>query len=205
MSSCARRERADLVFHPAAATIYPPGFRTSVEVQGWQDVLEGVSRPGHFRGVATVVLKLLNIVQPDVAYFGQKDAQQVRLLERMVHDLDVPVTLRRCPIVREPDGLALSSRNGYLMPAQRQAAPCSSRTLDEARRLIVAGERRAVELVRQATDRLAAVPEARVDYVAVVDDETLAPLDVLRGRVLVVAAVYFGATRLIDNVCVEIP
>jgi pantoate--beta-alanine ligase len=200
---CAR-DGADLVFHPAPPTIYPPGFRTYVEVRGLGDVLEGASRPGHFRGVATVVLKLLHIVRPDVAYFGRKDAQQVRVLEQMVRDLDVPVALHVGPTVREADGLALSSRNVYLDPAQRRAAAGISQALDEARRLIEAGERRAAEAARRVHERIAAAPGARVDYVAVVDYDTLRPIDVLRGRVLVAVAVYFGTTRLIDNLLVDI-
>jgi len=199
------RERANLVFHPASATVYPPGFRTAVEVHGLQDLLEGASRPGHFRGVTTVVLKLLNMVRPDIAYFGQKDAQQFRLLEQMARDLDLPVALRMCPIVRAPDGLALSSRNAYLDPAQRQAAPALFHALEEARRQVAAGERRAEELTKRARDRIAAAPGARIDYVAVVDFATLQPIEILHGRVLVAAAVYFGATRLIDNLLLEIP
>ena len=199
------RERADLVFHPAPATFYPPGFRTAIDVPGLQELLEGASRPGHFRGVATVVLKLLNIVRPDVAYFGQKDAQQFRLLEQMACDLDLPVGLRMCPIVRAPDGLALSSRNVYLDPAQRQASPALFRALEEVRRLVEAGERRAAELARLARDRIVMTPGARIDYVAVVDFATLQPIEILHGRVLVAAAVFFGTTRLIDNLLLEIP
>src|SRR5262249_16834329 len=130
---CAR-ERVDRVFHPDATQMYPPGFRTFVEVQGWQDVLCGQSRPGHFRALATVLLKFFQIVQPDVAYFGQKDAQQARIIAQMVRDLDVPVRLRICPIVREPDGLALSSRNQYLDPTQRSRATVLYRALQEAGR-----------------------------------------------------------------------
>ena len=199
------REHVDLVFHPEPPTIYPPGFRTYVEVHGLQDVLEGSSRPGHFRGVATVVLKLFDIVQPDVAFFGQKDAQQLRLLEQMVRDLNVPVKLRMCPTVREPDGLALSSRNAYLDAAQRPSAAVISQALAEAQAQVGAGERRAAELVRQVRGRIGAAREARIDYIAVVDFETLQPVDVLRGRVLVAVAVFFGTTRLIDNVLVDVP
>jgi pantoate--beta-alanine ligase len=197
-------ERAHLVFHPEPGTIYPPDFRTYVEVHGLQDVLEGASRPGHFRGVATVVLELLNIVAPDVAYFGQKDAQQFRIIEQLVRDLHVPVALRMSPTVREPDGLALSSRNVYLDPTQRQAAVALSKALDEVRRRIDGGERRAAVLVESARDRLAAAPGARVDYVAVVDYEMLRPIEWLRGRVLVAVAVFFGSTRLIDNLLVDV-
>lgn len=198
------REGADLIFHPEPAVMYPPGFCSAVEVHRLADVLEGASRPGHFRGVATVVLKLLNIVRPNVAYFGQKDAQQFRLLEQMVRDLDLPLTLRLCPTVREPDGLALSSRNVYLDPTQRQAATVLSRVLAEVRQRVDAGERRADELIRLARDRIGATAGARVDYVAVVDYETLQPIERLRGRVLIALAVYFGATRLIDNTLIDV-
>ncbi len=198
------REGADLIFHPEPGLMYPPGFRSAVAVPGLMEVLEGASRPGHFRGVATVVLKLLNIVRPEVAYFGQKDAQQFRVLEQMVRDLDVPVTLRLCPIVREPDGLALSSRNVYLDPAQRQAATVLSRALAEVRERVAAGERRADELIRLARQRIDATAVARIDYVAVVDYDTLQPIERLHGRVLVALAVYFGTTRLIDNALMDI-
>ena len=197
-------ERADLIFHPQPALLYPPGFRSAVAVQGFEDVLEGASRPGHFRGVATVVLKLLNIVRPDAAYFGQKDAQQFRILEQMVRDLDVPVTLRMGPTVREADGLALSSRNVYLDPAQRQAATVLSRALAEVRDRIAAGERRGAELVGLARERIARTAGARIDYIAVVDYATLQPIEVLHGRVLIAVAVYVGTTRLIDNALIDV-
>src|SRR5579884_2673785 len=166
----------DLVFRPEPAGMYPPGFRTFVEVAGLQDVLEGASRPGHFRGVATVVLKLFNIVQPDVAYFGQKDAQQVRVLEQMVRDLNLPLRLEVCPTVREPDGLALSSRNQYLDPTQRQHATVLYRSLDEIRRRALAGERNAAPLLALAADMIQKTPGARLDYAAAVDYETLQPV-----------------------------
>jgi pantoate--beta-alanine ligase len=202
--SLCEREGADLVFHPGPATIYPPGFCTYVEVCGLDDVLEGASRPGHFRGVATVVLKLLHIVRPDVAYFGRKDAQQVRLIEQMVRDLVVPVALRVGPTVREADGLALSSRNAYLDPDQRRAAVVLPEALDEARRLIDGGERRAGEVLRRVRERIATAPVARVDYVAAVDYDTLRPIELLGGRVLIALAVSFGTTRLIDNLLIDV-
>ncbi len=200
---CAR-ERADLVFAPEAAAVYPPGFRTYVEVHDLQDVLCGASRPGHFRGVATVVLKLFNVVQPDVAYFGEKDAQQLRIIRQMVRDLDVPVSLRGCPIVREADGLALSSRNAYLDPGQRRHAAVLHEALEEARARVEAGERDAAAVQRALAARLASAPGAVVDYAAVVDYESLQPLTRLRGRVLIAVAVKFGGTRLIDNVQLDL-
>lgn len=198
-----RREGTDLVFAPEPATVYPPGFSTFVEVQGLQDGLCGASRPGHFRGVATVVLKLFNIVQPDVAYFGQKDAQQARIIRQMVRDLNVPVQIQVCPIVREADGLALSSRNRYLDPDQRREAPVLSRALGEARDRVAQGERDADVIRRELVARIQATPGAVLDYVAVVDADTLQPLDRIQGDVLLAVAVKFGGTRLIDNLLVR--
>jgi pantoate--beta-alanine ligase len=194
-----RAEGVDVLFAPEPAEVYPAGFATTVEVAGLSEVLEGASRPGHFRGVSTVVLKLFNMVQPDVAYFGQKDAQQVCVIRQMVRDLDVPVRLEICPTVREPDGLALSSRNQYLDADQRRQAVVLFQMLQEAKKRIDAGERRA-EAVRQAMlARLAAAPAARLDYAAVVDAVSLRPLERLQEDVLIALAVFFGATRLIDN------
>lgn len=195
---CAR-EGVDLVFHPEVTVMYPPGFHTFVEVHELQDVLCGKFRPGHFRGVTTVVLKLFHIVQPDVAYFGQKDAQQARIIAQMVRDLDVPVRLRVCPIVREPDGLALSSRNVYLDPNQRRQATALYRALQEAREQIEGGERDAAVVQRALEARIQATPGAVLDYAAVVDADTLQPLTRLGGAVLLALAVRFGPTRLIDN------
>jgi pantoate--beta-alanine ligase len=193
---------ADLVFHPPTEVMYPAGFRTYVEVTELQDVLEGASRPGHFRGVCTVVLKLLNLVQPDRAYIGQKDGQQARIVQQMVRDLAVPVDVVICPTVREADGLALSSRNHYLDPKQRQSAVVLSRALDAARSLHAKGETNAATLLQRMTDLITAAPGAVVDYIAVVDAETLRPVDQIQGRTLVAVAVRFGATRLIDNVLI---
>jgi pantoate--beta-alanine ligase len=197
-------EGVDLIFHPEPGTVYPPGYSTYVEVHGLQDVLCGPRRPGHFRGVATVVLKLFNIVRPDQAYFGQKDAQQTRLIQQMVHDLDLPVAIRVCPIVREPDGLALSSRNAYLSPAERRQAVVLYQALEEVRRLVAAGERRAALLIQKVTATITAAPAARIDYVSIVDPQTLQPLAEIRGGALVALAVFFGGTRLIDNVILHV-
>ncbi len=194
------QERVDLVFVPEAAEIYPPGFRTFVEVQELQDVLCGHSRPGHFRGVATVVLKLFNIVQPNIAYFGQKDAQQARLIRQLVHDLNLPVQLRICPIVREQDGLALSSRNQFLNPEERRQASRIPQALEEIRERVVRGERDATALRKILASRLESIPGAALDYAALVDADTLKPLNRLQGEVLVAVAVKFGTTRLIDNI-----
>src|SRR5262249_42025075 len=160
---------------------------------GLQDVLCGASRPGHFRGVATVVLKLFNMVGADIAYFGQKDAQQARIIEQLVRDLNVPIQIRVCPIVREPDGLALSSRNQYLHADQRQAATVLSRALAEAKASIEAGERDGARVQRVLAERIQATRGAVLDYAAVSDAETLKPVDRLQGNVLLAVAVKFGS------------
>jgi pantoate--beta-alanine ligase len=197
-----RNEGVDLAFVPEASTVYPPGFCTYVEVQGLQDVLCGASRPGHFRGVATVVLKLFNIVQPDIAYFGQKDAQQARIIGQMVRDLNVPVQLRVCPIVREADGLALSSRNVYLDPAQRRHAVELSRSLQDAVKMVETGQRDARALRETLLQRLNAIAGAVVDYLEIVDTDSLQPVANIDRPALIALAVKFGATRLIDNIVV---
>jgi pantoate--beta-alanine ligase len=193
----------DLVFTPSPAVMYPPGYHTFVEVTGLQDVLCGPSRPGHFRGVATVVLKLFNQVQPDRAYFGQKDAQQVRLVRQLARDLDVPVEVVTVPTVREPDGLALSSRNHYLDADQRRHAPVLYHALQEARARVAAGERDAAVVRKLLVERIAATPGAALDYAAVVDADTLAPVERLTGPTLLALAVKFGDTRLIDNLVIS--
>jgi pantoate--beta-alanine ligase len=189
----------DLIFHPEPAVMYPAGFRTYVETTGLQDVLEGASRPGHFRGVTTVVLKLFNLVQADRAYFGQKDAQQARIIQQMVRDLNVPVEVVVCPTVREADGLALSSRNRYLDSEQRRQAAVLSAALDEAVALYRGGERDAAELRRRVQQRVEAAPGATIDYVALVDADSLAPVERIDRPALLALAVRFGGTRLIDN------
>ncbi len=198
------REGVDLIFHPAPSEMYPAGHQTFVEVSDLQKPLCGASRPGHFRGVATVVLKLLNIVQPTIAYFGQKDAQQARLLAQMVHDLDVPVWVEICPTVRESDGLALSSRNQYLSADQRQNATVLYQVLEMMRTRIGAGERSAEKLLSAAHAMIVATPGARLDYVDLVSWQTLTPIATLEGEILAALAVYFGSTRLIDNMRLSI-
>jgi pantoate--beta-alanine ligase len=199
------REKVDIVFAPKPAVMYPTGFRTYVEVTQLQDVLCGASRPGHFRGVATVVLKLLHIVQPDTAYFGQKDAQQARMIRQMVRDLDVPVRIRVCPIVRDADGLALSSRNKYLDADQRRRALVLHQALARARRQIEGGERDAAAVQHGMAALIQQTPGAVLDYAAVVDADTLQPLSLLQGEVLLAVAVRFGTTRLIDNLLIPLP
>jgi len=194
-----RAAGVDLLWLPQVADLYPPGERTRVRVEGLDQVLEGASRPGHFTGVTTVVAKLLGAVQPDVLWLGQKDAQQAMLIERMVHDLLLPVRVRRGPTQREPDGLALSSRNLYLNATERAQAVALSRGLAAARRALVRGERGAVRLERAIRRELARYPRVREDYVAIVDARSLAPVRRVRGRVLVAIAARIGGTRLIDN------
>jgi len=201
VARCAE-EKVDLILHPDPATMYPPGLQTYVEVTELQKGLCGATRPGHFRAVATVVLKLFNIVQPDIAYFGQKDAQQARVIEQMVSDLNVPVTIRVCPIVRAPDGLALSSRNQYLDPDQRRRATVLHEALAEAARAVAAGERDAEKLLRRMRERITATAGARLDYAVAVDAASLRPVPTVQGPTLFAMAVFFGTTRLIDNVVV---
>ena len=199
-----KREKVDVVFLPTAEAMYPPAFSTYVEETALSKPLCGTSRPGHFRGVATVVLKLFNLVQPTRAYFGQKDAQQARVIQRMARDLAVPVEIVLLPTVREPDGVAMSSRNAYLDPDERRQAGVLYESLEWARKAIDSGERSGDTIVRGIRDRLEATPSARIDYVSVVDFETLQDIPVLRGTVLVALAVFFGTTRLIDNVLVRV-
>ncbi len=193
-------EGVDLVFVPAVEEIYPAGASTFVSVEVLQDRLDGKSRPGHFRGVATVVAKLFHIVAPDRAYFGQKDAAQVAVLRRMVRDLNFDLELIVCPIVREADGLAMSSRNRYLNSAERKQALVLSRALDSVRERFAGGEARAELLIAAAGAVLASEPEVRLDYLQIVDPETLEPIGEIKGLALVAIAAVVGTTRLIDNV-----
>jgi pantoate--beta-alanine ligase len=192
-------EGVDLVFLPSVEEIYPSGFDTYVEVGTVTKPLEGEARPGHFRGVATVVAKLFHSVLPDRAYFGQKDAQQVLVIKKMVADLAFPLEVVVVPIVREPDGLALSSRNVYLSPTERQAALVLHRALDAARRLFATGERQPQQLRRAMRTTLAAEPLAQPDYVSLADPVTLRELDTPAETALASLAVRIGRTRLIDN------
>jgi len=190
----------DLVFVPSVAEMYPPGAKTHVEVSDLSGRLDGGSRPGHFRGVTTVVCKLLETIRPDRAFFGQKDASQVAVLRTMVRDLDMDVEIVVCPIVREADGLAMSSRNAYLNGAQRQQALVLSRSLQQVKSAVGAGERDAEKLAAIGTGTITAEPGVRLDYFAIVDPNTLEPQrDVSRGALVAVAA-WVGPTRLIDNI-----
>ena len=195
--------KVDGLFLPDATEVYPSGFSTYVHVEGLSERLEGKSRPGHFGGVATVVLKLFEIVQPQYAYFGRKDAQQVRIIQKMVRDLNLDVQIVVCPIVREPDGLALSSRNTYLNSAERQAATVLYRALQAAAGEIETGTRDSLELQRAMHKVLEKERSARVDYGEVVDAETFEPLVRVNRRCYVLLAVHIGKTRLIDNMLVH--
>lgn len=191
------------VFAPEAAEIYPPDFRTVVRVEGLNEKLEGLVRPGHFQGVCTIVLKLFEIVRPRFAYFGRKDAQQARIVRQMAGDLNLDVEIRVCPIVREADGLAMSSRNAYLNPAQRRAATVLYRSLDAARRGIHSGTRTAAEIIDSVNAIVKSEPLAKLDYAALVDADSFEPLDFVRAPALLLIAARIGATRLIDNLSVE--
>ena len=196
-------EGVDLVFAPPAAEIYPPGFDTWIEPGAIAARLEGAARPGHFRGVATVVAKLFNIIRPDRAYFGQKDGQQAAVIRQLIRDLNLGVDLMVVPTVRDSDGLALSSRNAYLTAEQRAAAPVLYRALQRAEQLFAAGVRDA-ELMRQEVRRVLAEEPLidGIDYLSIAAADTLSEMDTLQGRAMVSAAVRFGTTRLIDNVVV---
>lgn len=194
------RVGADLVFAPENAEVYPPGFATFVEVGGVAEPLEGECRPGHYRGVATVVLKLFQMVGADVAYFGQKDYQQTRVVRQMVRDFNLPIQIEICPTVREPDGLALSSRNVYLSAAERRSALVISRALRKVEQSVAAGERDVWKLRDDLHTELASVPEVRVQYAVVADAETLHEPAILDRTCVALIAAHVGTTRLIDNV-----
>lgn len=189
----------DAIFAPAVREMYPHKQLTFVEVEGVTENLCGASRPGHFRGVATVVAKLFNIVQPDKAFFGQKDAQQVRVVQQMVKDLNMPVEIVRCPIVREKDGLAMSSRNVYLSAEERRQALSINRSLREAEKMFANGERSANAIAEKVRSIIASEPLAEIDYVKIVDLESLSDSSRIDGEALLAVAVRFGETRLIDN------
>jgi len=194
------REGIDFLFAPSAEEMYPADAVTYVTVEGLSDRLCGRSRPGHFRGVTTVVAKLFDIVEPDLAFFGQKDAAQATIIRRMVRDLDFAVEIMVCPIVREPDGLAMSSRNAYLGPQQRKSALVLYRSLAEVKRRFDQGERNAANLGEAGKHVLAQESAVRLDYLEIVDPDTLDPLPELNRPALVAVAAFVGSTRLIDNI-----
>jgi len=195
--------KVDGLFLPDAAEVYPPGFSTYVSVEGLSEKLEGKSRPGHFRGVSTVVMKLLQVVQAHYAYFGRKDAQQVRIVQQMARDLNLDTEIVVCPIVREADGLAMSSRNAYLGAEERKAATALVRALRAAESEIAADVRDALQLQNAMRKVLQAEPQARVDYAEIVDAETFEPVVRIARRAYALLAVHIGKTRLIDNMLIE--
>lgn len=193
----------DAIFNPSVEEMYPPGYCTCVDVERLTGKLCGLSRPGHFRGVATVVTKLFNIVQPDCAFFGQKDAQQVLVIKRMATDLDLDLEVITVPTVREADGLAMSSRNVYLEPEQRRAALVLSRSLRRAQEAVLAGERDAAAIRQLVVELIKAEPLAEIDYVELYSHPELEPVIRMEGQVLLALAVKIGRTRLIDNAVLE--
>ncbi len=197
------KENVDMVFAPSVEEMYAKGESTWVTVEGLSDKLDGHSRPGHFRGVTTVVTKLFHAIEPDVAFFGQKDAAQVAVVRRMVRDLNFPVEIAVCPIVREPDGLAMSSRNAYLNPDDRQRALVLQRSLRWVEEKFRAGEKNAARLAAGAKQVIADEPQVRLDYFEIVDPDTLDPVGRVTGKMLVAVAAYVGTTRLIDNLVLK--
>lgn len=200
---CEKAE-VDVVFLPSVEQMYPVGYRTAVNVEGLSAKLCGINRPGHFAGVCTVVAKLFNIVQPDLAYFGQKDAQQALIIRRMVQDLDMPIQIRLCPTVRERNGLALSSRNAYLTEKQRGQAACLYRALQKGKDLIESGQRDPQVVTEQMARVIVEARLSQIDYVAAVDPEDLEPVTKDSPSWLLAVAVRIGPARLIDNMLVEI-
>ena len=195
-----KKEGVDFLFAPSAEDMYPKGSVTWVEVEGLSQKLCGQSRPGHFRGVTTVVSKLFHVIEPDLAFFGQKDAAQAAIIRRMVRDLNFPVEIVVCPIVREPDGLAMSSRNAYLSPQERKSALVLSRALTEIQSRFERGEHTAARLIDAGKQVLAREPGARLDYLEIVDPDTLEPVEEVTNTVLVAVAAFVGNTRIIDNI-----
>jgi pantoate--beta-alanine ligase len=200
--SLCQQEGVDCIFHPAASELYSSAHRTYVITDQLSARLCGLSRPIHFQGVTTIVAKLFNIIQPDVAVFGQKDAQQSLIIRQMVSDLNIPVQILVAPVVRETDGLALSSRNKYLSPAQRAAAPVLYQALQEASRLIQAGETSSIKIRETMMAMIKAEPQVRLDYLAIVDFQHLEPVQKIAAGTLIAVAAFFGTTRLIDNIIV---
>jgi pantoate--beta-alanine ligase len=199
------KEGVNLLFAPTPDEMYPAGAVTYVTVEGLSEKLCGRSRPGHFRGVTTVVAKLFHIVEPDLAFFGQKDAAQATIIRRMVRDLNLPVEIVICPIVREPDGLAMSSRNAYLSPQERKSALVLQRSLTQVRNRFDQGERNATNLIAAGKQVLAQEPAVRLDYFEIVDPATLDPMQEVTSSTLVAIAAFVGKTRLIDNILLPEP
>lgn len=199
-----RKEGVDFVFLPKTEDIYPKGYTTYVTVEGLSSLLCGRFRPGHFRGVATIVTKLFNIVQPTISYFGQKDYQQAIIIKRMVSDLNIPVKIKIMPIIREKDGLALSSRNIYLNAQERKDALILSKALSLAKLLIKSGNRVPTRIIQKMRQLIEEKKTAKIDYIEIVDSQTLKPLKKISGKCLIALAVWIGKTRLIDNAIIDV-
>lgn len=204
-SQLAENAGVDIIFAPGVEEMYPQGYRTYANVEGFTEVLCGKSRPGHFKGVTTVVSKLFNIIEPDRAYFGQKDAQQAIVIKKMVSDLNMNVEVVTCPIIREKDGLAMSSRNVYLNAEERKAALVLSRALFEAEEMVKNGESSKEKILGCIFDRIASEKLAEIDYIQALNAADLGEIESIKGSVLIALAVKFGRTRLIDNMMVEVP
>jgi pantoate--beta-alanine ligase len=200
--SC-RKEKVDFIFYPKVKDLYAQGFKTFVTVEQFSNILCGKSRAGHFRGVATVVTKLFNIVNPDIAYFGQKDAQQAIIIKRLVCDLNIPVKIKVMPIIREKDGLALSSRNIYLNQQERKDALVLSRSLNLAKDLLKEGERDAARIINSMRKLIKQRKPAKIDYISIVDPKDLKPVKRILNGCLIALAVWMGKTRLIDNIIIK--
>lgn len=201
LASC-KKEGVKIIFYPDIKEMYPEGYKTYVTVQGLSDLLCGKFRPGHFQGVTTVVAKLFNLIQPDIAYFGQKDAQQALIIQKMVQDLNMPVQVEVLPTVREPDGLAMSSRNSYLKKDERHDALVLRKALIRARELISLGERRPQEIIRKMKQLIKKSKSAKIQYISIVDLKDLKPVSRIKDNLLIALAVYIGRVRLIDNVII---
>lgn len=195
---------ADILFCPSVAEMYPEGYATYINVERLTETLCARSRPGHFRGVATVVAKLFGIIKPDIAYFGQKDAQQASVIKKMVEDLNIDLDIKVQPIVREKDGIAMSSRNVYLSEAERKEAVCLKEALDKAERDIKSGERDPGKIMKSMKELIASKATAKIDYIEMVDLKNMRPIAPLSGEILIAMAVFIGKTRLIDNAIVRI-
>lgn len=192
----------DIVFTPQAKDIFPDGFRAYVDMSGLTNVMCGKSRPGHFRGVLTVVNKLFNLVEPNIAYFGQKDYQQALLIKQMVRDLDMNLKIKVMPIIREKDGLAMSSRNAYLSPDERRQATCLSRALTKAKMMVIGSEYSSKRIITEMKKVITREKPVRIDYIVIVNTDTLEEISVIKQKVLIALAVFVGKTRLIDNLVV---
>lgn len=194
---------ADIIFHPSVKDMYPAGYSTYVNVEGLTDNLCGASRPEHFKGVTTVVAKLFEIVRPEIAYFGQKDAQQAMVIKKMAGDLNMGIEIKIMPIVREPDGLAMSSRNVYLSEDERRDALVLHEALKKAEDSVKAGERDSKKIIKMVSESIKAAPSAKIDYVSIVDIANLKDIKTIAGDILMAVAVFIGRTRLIDNIIMK--